>query len=68
MALPISTETELKELIWKIVHRTPVTDMHTHIYEAIKARDPESAYTELRNHILTVKKVMKPSPHKNAHL
>jgi len=32
---------------------------HTQIYEAIKARDPDRAYTELRNHIIAVKKVMK---------
>lgn len=33
-------------------------EQHVGIFEAIKARDPEEACTQLRNHILTVQKTM----------
>jgi DNA-binding FadR family transcriptional regulator len=37
-----------------------ILKQHTNIYKAIKAKDAEKAYMELKEHILTVKKVMRP--------
>jgi GntR family transcriptional repressor for pyruvate dehydrogenase complex len=36
-----------------------ILEQHTLIFEAIKDRNPDKAYTELRNHILFVKNTMK---------
>ena len=51
---------KLSDLQIELSKNRLILQQHTHIYEAIKARDPDRAYAELRNHIITVKKVMKP--------
>ena len=38
-------------------------EQHTLIFKAIRDKNQDKAYTELRNHILFVKKTMKPAPH-----
>ncbi|MBN2710932.1 MAG: glucuronate isomerase [Planctomycetes bacterium] len=32
--MPIENEAQLKQTIWDVVHRTPVLDIHTHLYDA----------------------------------
>ncbi len=32
--MSIETETKLRETVWQVVHRTPVVDMHTHLFDA----------------------------------
>lgn len=32
--MSIQTESELKQVVWDVVHRTPVFDLHTHLYDA----------------------------------
>jgi DNA-binding FadR family transcriptional regulator len=34
-------------------------EQHIQISEAIKTRDPERAYSEMKKHILTVQRIMK---------
>jgi len=49
----------LSKLFLELEKNRLMLEQHIRIYEAIKAHNPEKAYSEMRNHILTVKKIMK---------
>ncbi len=49
----------LSRLYLELENNHLLLEQHIRIYEAIKARQAEKAYSEMRNHILTVKKIMK---------
>ncbi len=49
----------LSKLTMELERNRLLLDQHIRIYEALKARQGERAYAEMRNHILTVKKIMR---------
>jgi GntR family transcriptional repressor for pyruvate dehydrogenase complex len=49
----------LSRLYLELERNHLILQQHIRIYEAIKARQAERAYSEMRNHILTVKKIMR---------
>ncbi len=52
-------EENLSRLYLELERNQLILEQHVRIYEAIKARQAEKACSEMRNHILTVKKIMK---------
>ena len=49
----------LSRLYMELESNRFLLEQHIQLYEAIKARDPEKAYSEMRKHILTVQRIMK---------
>jgi DNA-binding FadR family transcriptional regulator len=52
-------EENLSKLYMVLESNRFLLEQHVQICEAIKARNPEKAYAEMRKHILTVQKIMK---------
>jgi len=52
-------EENLSRLYMQLEGNRLMLEQHVRIYEAIKAHQAEKAYSEMRNHILTVKKIMR---------
>lgn len=49
----------LSELYMELESNRLLLEQHIRIFVAIKGRNPEKAYSEMKNHILTVKKIMR---------
>jgi DNA-binding FadR family transcriptional regulator len=49
----------LSRLYMELESNRLLLEQHIQISEAIKTRDPERAYSEMKKHILTVQRIMK---------